>query len=208
MIKNTYCTGVIFFTFAIIGFYYLQNQPNRIGGAISFPKTCWLGLAIFYWYFLPLILLLDKRSQNKYFYWGIRLFFASMLLRAFLELYLMYGKQAWLYEYGITHNILSVIVLIAVIISVEKMPKKTKPLALPLKITLYILLLMFFAEIYFSGYMLFNVKSEQQNTIWFIDNSQEHWLNNAITTAMVILLTIWQIIFYFQWINKSTVGKQ
>ncbi|MBS9781485.1 MAG: hypothetical protein KGV56_03230 [Gammaproteobacteria bacterium] len=199
-IKHIYRSGVIFFALAIIGFYSLQNQPNHIGGAISFPKACWLGLAIFYWYFIPIILLLDKRSHNGngYFYKGIGVFFASMLLRAFLELYLMYGNQAWHYEYGIAHNVLSVIILMAVIVSV----KKTPDTPLPLKITLYILLLMFCAEIYFASYMVFVVKDGHQAVTWFIDNSAQHNLNNAITSIIVMLLIVWQIIFYEKWIKQ------
>ncbi len=194
-IPRVYGFGVLLLIAAVIVFYYLQNQPNRIGGGISFPKACWLGLALFYWYFLPPLLIADKRSNNHRFYIGLKIFFASMLLRAVAELYLLYGTQAWYYHYGIVHNMLSLVILTVLSISVRN------NIETPLKITLYLMLLMFIGETYFASYMMLMVKDGYQNSIWFIDNAAEHRVNNGITTALVLLLTLWLLIFYFQWIT-------
>ncbi len=205
-LKIAYLSGIIGFALAILGFYTLQNQAGRLGGGISLPKACWLGLAIFHWYFLPALLLCDKRCRQRSpsfrrFFWGIGVFFTSMLLRAFIELYLMYGNQAWHYEYGIVHNVLSIVILLVVIIAVEKAPPN-EHLPMPLKITLHLLLLMFFAESYFASYMIFGLENGHRDVIWFIDGSAKHTVNNAITTAMVSLLSVWQIFFYNLWMKQ------
>lgn len=201
---RAYYLGCLFFVLAIAGFYYMQNQPNQIGGAISLPKACWLGLALFYWYFLPPLLIAEKGSKNRTFYAGLSIFFASMLLRAVVELYLMYGKQTWHYYYGISHNFLSLIILLMLSFNTRKVIEK------PLKVTLYLMIIMFIAEIYFASYMTFAIKDGYQKTIWFVDSTEKHLVNNTITAIMVMLLILWQVIFYQQWIKKNmhNVGKQ
>lgn len=190
--------GAMLFIFAVIVFYYLQNQPQQIGGAISLPKACWLGLALFYWYFLPPLLLVGKRGGSRYFYAGLRIFFALMLLRAVSELYLMYGNQGWHYQYGIAYNVVALgIVSVTAWLTRQTLEK-------PLQITLLMIILMFIAEIYFAAYMVVAVKDGYENTIWFIDGSAKHWLNNSITSIMVVTLLFWQIIFYFRWIRQES----
>lgn len=200
-IQWIYRLGVLFFVAATATFYFLQNQPDRLGGAISLPKACWLALAVFYWYFFPAILISDKFGKNKKFYTGLKLFYLSMLVRAFFELYLMYASQAWHYAYGIAHNIFSLGILLALLIAVKSRIEQL------LKTALYVMMLMFVAEIYFASYMIVAVKDGYENTIWFVDGSPEHWFNNGVTTVMVFLLIVWQIIFYYQWIKiKKKAG--
>ena len=92
-------------------FYQLQNAGVLSGGRIAAAKVVWLGLPILFWYILPALIVVDRRTAP-----GIRraygLFLINMLIRGVAELWLMYESKWWDYRYGIGHDLFSMLLLV------------------------------------------------------------------------------------------------
>ena len=100
-------------TFAIY-FFFRQNKVGgkaAVGGPISIPKSLWLSGAIFFWFFYPFIFLLDPTVTRP---WKIvlALHLISWWIRGPLELVMIYRWFNWTPKYGITHDILHVLMLL------------------------------------------------------------------------------------------------
>lgn len=197
MTKQVYIWGVGILACSVIGFYYLQNLYPATGGSISFMKASWLGMTIFYWLFLPVLILHDSRTIHKM-RMVYLIFFINILARVLIELYLMYVEGAWKYEYGIAHNIFSFLLLVGLFGTITKQQKQ-----LVLKNTLKIIVGIFVAETYFAFYMAqYMCSGEGGDAVWFVPWATEHLLNNTITSIVVLLLAAWQIHFYRVWIKQ------
>ncbi len=95
MIKQVYLLGFGFFILSGFGFWFVQNDHlTTQGGGIAPVKAAWLMTCIFYWIFLPALLSKDQLvSPSLRMCYGV--FLGNMLLRAVVELYLMYVTQSW-----------------------------------------------------------------------------------------------------------------
>jgi hypothetical protein len=95
------------------GFYYRQNVSGQVGGPISVEKILWLNYTLTAWFVVPAFLArhpgLDPALRTI-----IRCFLASMLVRAAVELPLIYVTFGWSPIYGIAHDVFN-IVMIAVL---------------------------------------------------------------------------------------------
>lgn len=84
-------------------FWPVQNAGLLPGGAIAPQKLLWLGVALWYFYALPLLIWLDPARHA-----GLRgvmgLFLAAMLLRGVVELYLIYVALGWSPWMGLAFN--------------------------------------------------------------------------------------------------------
>jgi hypothetical protein len=177
-------------------FWYMQNTYfYESGGEISFAKALWLGMTILYWFIIPIMIICTQKEDR-----AVRMiysiFLINMLLRAVIELILMYEYNAWKYEYGLGHNIFSFILLAGLIIF-NKQPKI-------LLHTAILMLIMFIAESYFAYYMIEYVRDHYMtDDIWFISWNVRHMTNNVITIFMLLILCLWQSYFYLKWVKNA-----
>ncbi len=97
---------------ASLTFGLVQNAGWIKGGAISLPKILWLNFALTTFFVLPALIAFASRFEAP----TRRLFalvFASFAARAAVELYLIYATDLWRCAYGITHNLLTAALVLA-----------------------------------------------------------------------------------------------
>ena len=197
MTGRIYLISVVMMLASSMLFYHLQNgHLSQAGGRIAFVKALWLGMCIFYWFILPLIIVNGKNIEG-----GTRLiykiFLLNMLLRAIIELFMMYVTQNWHPYLGIGHNIFSFVLVLA-LLGIFKFRIKPEIMA----INFLIMGLMFIPESIFAYYMLTNVTAS--HPVYFVPDSSEHSLIMAVTWAAVISLVLWQTIFAKRWLYAKT----
>lgn len=92
-------------------FSILQNRGHIVGGRISMPKIAWLNFAIYMFVVLPAVLgwfaQVDAASQLLY-----RIVFWSFLIRGVIELVMLYATRAWRCGYGISHDLLTALLVV------------------------------------------------------------------------------------------------
>jgi len=91
-------------------FYYRQNFAGQIGGEMSIAKLLWLDYAIIAWFLLPFFLW-RSRVVLPTLRWIYGAHLIVFVVRGVIELWLLYVTIAWIPPYGITHDLV-VIVLI------------------------------------------------------------------------------------------------
>jgi hypothetical protein len=191
--KLQYIFSATFVFVSICVFYFFQNNFSISGGEISLAKASWLGVVIFCWFFVPLLIIVDSQAEKKERLIYL-IFFINMLLRGLIELYLMYIGNDWKYEYGISHNIFSIALLTVSWIYLNRKSIITN--------YLQVLIAMFLVEIYFAKYMLDFFGSQGGEKIWFLPLSDEHLMVNIITLSVVSATIVWQIWFYKKWVCR------
>jgi len=84
-------------------FGWRQNRGGVVGGPISLPKILWLNLTLTVFFGIPAVLWRDAAlSPAVRALWGWLLL--SFVLRAVIELYLIYVTITWKCVYGISHD--------------------------------------------------------------------------------------------------------
>ncbi len=171
-------------TFAASGAFYLwQNDWATAGGHIALPKALWLGLTIFYWLILPPLLLRLPLSRPAQRIWQI--FWALMLLRAILEMWLLYGLGAWKYAYGIAHDGVSAIWLF------WGAWRFRQTHALAESPHMSVMAMMFMMEMGFAYYISHFNAQHIHAKLWFIGWEAPHLPNQIITCLCVLFLIFW-----------------
>src|SRR5580704_15761817 len=92
-------------------FAWRQNHLAVVGGPISIAKTLWLNYMLIAMYVVPFFLWRDKTlapEMRRVFGW----LFASFALRAPIELWIIFFTRGWRCGYGITHDVLTIGLLI------------------------------------------------------------------------------------------------
>ena len=91
-------------TLATLVFGRFQNEGHLVGGEISLAKTLWLSLTILVFLVLPGLLWRDRRVDAR-----LRpifgFIFASFVVRAAVELPILYMTDWWKCSYGIAHDL-------------------------------------------------------------------------------------------------------
>lgn len=104
--------GLLLLAAAVVWFSRRQARANgaRIGGALSPPKQVWLFLALGTWFVAAPLLALDPAVSRP---WRALLgaFAGLMLIRAPLELLLLYWLRRWTPPMGIAHDLLCGVVV-------------------------------------------------------------------------------------------------
>lgn len=100
-------------------FYFIQNASSGRGGDVAPVKVLWLLTVIVFWYLLPLCWATD-RTLSAQIKGACRVFALNMLLRAGVEIWMMYVTENWLHSYGIAHDIASLILCLALVVYVRK----------------------------------------------------------------------------------------
>ena len=93
-------------------FGWRQNQGSAVGGPISVAKTFWLGYALVMFYVVPLFLWRDGALDphvRRIFGWVA----ASFAVRAVVELWVIYFTRGWRCEYGMAHDVLTLLLIVA-----------------------------------------------------------------------------------------------
>lgn len=176
-------------------FYLLQNYAFFVGGQIALPKLIWLMYAILFWYCLPLLIVFDKRVSRP-FHFAFVIIVTNMVLRAIVELWMIYFTLSWHPYYGIAHDIFSVIMIATLFF----MLKRKDCLDHILSKYLLVIALMFVAECVFAGYLLAELWQSSE-AMYFVPAANEHAFILNITWLVVSLLTLYLVIFTRRWLD-------
>ena len=107
-----WCVGV---TLATLTFSRFQNEGHLVGGDISMAKTLWLNLTIIGFLIIPAHLWRDSRVDPR-----LRtifgLVFGSFIVRATVELPILYLTDWWKCSYGIAHDLLTAAVVVSLFV--------------------------------------------------------------------------------------------
>lgn len=183
---------------AALLFYLLQNSGRIQGGDIALPKLLWLAYAILFWFCLPLLIVLDQRTTII---WRriYAIFLTNMLLRAVLELFMMYVTVSWSPYYGLGHDLFTVVLLLALVGACKKHLQKGLLLS-----NLYIIIAMFAIEIGFVLYMLLRV-SDGEQAIYFVPGDPQHAAVLQVTWVVNLMLTGYLFVFSRRWTRGELV---
>lgn len=178
------------------GFYIAQNRGFLPGGNIALPKLFWLGTVILCWYILPLLLSFDKQFAlvRKV----LIVFLLNMLLRAVIELVMMFYTHNWHPYYGIGHDIFSLILSLA-------LASQSRSTTALLANYLVIMAILFGIETGFAWYMLLSVHSNS-GVVFYVPAGDSHQQILEITTAVVVLMTAYLIFFIRKWLYGFVKG--
>jgi len=103
-----------------VWFHYKQNKGAFVGGPISWPKALWLYHAIFSWFLVPLVYLSFPDLHIS-----LKIVIGSHALiwwiRGLTELVMIYKLYNWSPRYGITHDAVHAILLLAGTMATVKM---------------------------------------------------------------------------------------
>src|SRR5437868_5353629 len=103
-----------------VWFYFKQNKGAFVGGPISWPKALWLYHAIFSWFLVPLAFL-----SFSDLHWSLKAVIGIHTLiwwiRGPLELVMIYKFFNWTPRYGITHDVIHALLLMAGTIGMAKL---------------------------------------------------------------------------------------
>ncbi len=177
---------------AAVIFHGLQNAPHAVGGAIALPKLLWLALALWFWYVLPLLFVLDARLRPTRALHA--LFAANMLARALIELWMMYVSSNWHPYYGIAHDLFSA----ALVLYLSYALPFDAPLLGAQRSFFLVLGLMFLLETGFAVYMLNNVHS--LGPVYFVPTGAAHRGVLTITWVAVGALLFYAVALIKEWL--------
>jgi hypothetical protein len=88
----------------------VQNTFHPVGGPISFAKILWLNLALLVFYVVPFWLWRDpslEPNARAMFGWVL----ASFVVRAPIEICVIYFTRLWRCEYGIAHDLFTLLLV-------------------------------------------------------------------------------------------------
>jgi len=174
-------------------FYRAQNAPGSAGGNVAAVKALWLLCVIIFWYVLPAFWMLDvSLSRNARLVCALAL--ANMVLRAVVELGMMYVSHSWKHSYGIGHDIASIVLCIAIVIVVRR-----DEFWLPLFFAYCALLFAF--ETYFALYL--RRVTNADGSVFFLASSDAHAPVLQTTAAIVTASVIIGIYIVGKWSNAE-----
>jgi len=102
---------VALLSLAAVWFYWRQNASGAAGGGISVAKVMWLAYALGAWFMTPAILAADTRLHRSLrTLFGV--FWLWMMARGVAELFCMYVAAHWHPAYGVTHDVLTMAMLV------------------------------------------------------------------------------------------------
>lgn len=183
---------------AALGFYFIQNTGLLEGGGIALPKLIWLAYAILFWFCLPFLLVLDKRINPV---WRIilNLFLANMLLRAVIELVMMYVFHNWIPYYGIAHDAFTIALLGGLLLLYRDSLQYDIFFGFALTV-----MLMLIVEILFVFYMITNV-IQSDSDVYFVPEDARYSGVLGITWLVVLLLSVYMFVFTRRWLRGEFI---
>ena len=98
-------------TIAISFMFYLgQNKKGNIGGKMAPCKLFWLDYTLMTWFFLPLYFYFKGFKGEAFDI--LYVLSISMWIRGIIELFMMYVTKNWTPPLGISHNILTILLVL------------------------------------------------------------------------------------------------
>jgi len=196
-------TAVTVLAAAALGFYWLQNHYRPVGGEISWPKLFWLSYAILLWFVLPILVAADPRLAPQ---WRRPFFFlfVLMLARGLAELWMLYVSLNWSPWYGIGHDLLCASVLVACAVRLWTATPPGGRLEQLVLLHMGVTALMFVPEIYFAWYMQAHFNTQGDAAIYFVPDDPAYAVVLRVTTAAVVLLSVYFPVFLFQWLIRPS----
>jgi len=183
-------------TLSGFAFFVAQNGGVLPGGEVAPVKVAWLACAILFWYLLPGLMLLDGRlSQAARI--ALMVLLANMLLRAAIELTMMYITGNWHPWMGIGHDVFSFVLMLAVLKIVFRSVHKVHAGFLA------VVTAMFIPETGFAWYML-TYATDPGGTVYFVSGDPRHSGIMILTSVCVGALMTYLIIFSRQWLYGQT----
>jgi hypothetical protein len=173
-------------------FRIAQNRNTEsgkwVGGAISWPKSFWLGYTILNWFFMPLVFFFNPEvSEPVRVVIGLHL--ASWWIRGVLELVMIYRWFNWSPVYGISHDILHNVMLIGGLTWATSQigASALNPHLLDFWATLYLFVTTFaiMGEILFAALFIMT-REKGAGKIYFASDSPEFRMINRFTLAVCI----------------------
>lgn len=181
---------------AAAAFYVLQNGGYLPGGQISPIKLAWLACAILFWFLLPGLLLLDGRMSGPA-RRACAVLLVGMILRGLIELFMMYVTGNWHPWMGISHDVLMLVLMSAVIAPLRNTPDRLY------LVYLLVATAMFIPESGFAWYML-TYATEPGATVYFVAGFSGHSTVLTVTAICVFALLAFLIFFYRKWLYGQT----
>lgn len=180
-------------------FWWVQNRWQPVGGAMAFQKALWLANAIVLWMVLPVFIARDERIDAK-----VRRAFKAllilMMLRAVIELWMLYVSLNWSPWYGIAHDLLCIAVLVGLLV---RFAAATNPLW---RIHAAATATAFIPEIYFAWYMQKYFNTGGDAAVYFVPDEPAHALALNITSAAVVCFTAYIFAFLIRWLHAASDG--
>jgi len=133
---------------------------------------------------LPIFWLTDPTIPKPTKQW-LALFLLSMLIRAVVELFMMYVSNNWLHAYGIIHDIFSLLLCLFI---AQKLLASRQPMVA----YFFYCAILFVLETYFALYL--RDVSSADGSVFFLESGPEHTLVLWITRMAVLVSTV--IFFY------------
>ena len=141
-------------------FYWNQNRKKTIGGSMAISKLFWLDYTLMTWFFLP-VYFYSKGFESQAFD-ILYILSASMWIRGLVELFMLYVTKNWTPPIGITHNILTlVLVLTAMYFTIIE---SKVHLIFALSLVLSLILETYYAVAF---YKIVKEKTTGDEAIWF-----------------------------------------
>ncbi len=187
--------GLIVAVLVIAGWSFMgaQNSGQLPGGQIALVKLLWLALVIFFWYIMPMLLLLHgaNGSVSKR---VLVIHLINVWTRALIELYMVYWGHNWLPTYGISHDIFSVCLLLLMLrLYGPQIATVTKTFLLVLTST-------FILETVFAMYMRNQVISAD-GPVYFVPMADAYQPILWLTWIAVLALIVYLILFFKRWLS-------
>lgn len=186
---------VVGLAIAAFVFYGIQNAGSIPGGSIALPKLFWLALIVTFWYVAP-VFFIYHRDVNATARMIIYLHLANVIVRAVVELYMMYVSENWHPYYGIAHDIVSAVLIGSLILL------RLNRLSPHLKSFLAVLCGTFIIEACFASYMVTQVAAEG-SVVFFVPDSEEYQLILRVTWVAVVGLLLGLMYFGKAWLDNN-----
>lgn len=185
---------------AAAAFYVAQNSLRPVGGQIAVVKLMWLAGVVLLWGVLPLLIAGDARLGAQ-----LRRAFAAlvglMLARAAIEGWMLYVSLNWSPWYGIAHNVLCVLFLIAA--AARSRPRNG--LERSARGYLAAAAAFFVPETYFAWYMQSHFVTHGERAVYFVPDDASHIHVLLITAIAVVCLSVYLASFLRRWMPASGI---
>lgn len=186
---------------------YVRQKRNGLGGRISRPKAFWLGWVIFFWFCVCPVFAFEPSSPHRLSATLLG-FSLNMGLRGTVELFLLFVTKSWRPPYGIAHNLLSLLLVVALaagagtwIFPGERGPDSAWQLSHYIILSLLVgslVLETYYAVVF---HHLVQGRTTGADGVWFADgqtplfrsiNRITWWSNVVITTTLMLaLFALW-----------------
>lgn len=174
-------------------FYLLQNSAASTGGSVAPVKVLWLFTVIVFWYLLPLFWSFDPtlHARGRIVCWW---FAGNMILRAVVELWMMYIGKNWQHSYGVGHDVVSFFLCVALAVYAWR----DEPW---LRVFLVYCAVLFTFEALFALYL--RKATNADGKVFFLPSSEAHTAILNTTGAAVAVSAVVASGLIWKWMNGA-----